>query len=124
MEYLSTKDAEKLAIGLNLSNNLKNDAIEIFKNMYKCYKDMDTTLLEINPLVVTEQEKIVALDAKFNFDSNAFRQQDVLKMQDLDEEDPTELEASQFDLNYVKLEGNVGCMVNGGWISDGYNGYH
>ena len=118
MEYLSTKDAEKLAIGLNLSNNLKNDAIEIFKNMYKCYKDMDTTLLEINPLVVTEQEKIVALDAKFNFDSNAlFRQQDVLKMQDLDEEDPTELEASQFDLNYVKLEGNVGCMVNGAGLA-------
>lgn len=118
MEYLSTKDAEKLAIGLNLSNNLKNDAIEIFKNMYKCYKDMDTTLLEINPLVVTEQEKIVALDAKFNFDSNAlFRQQDVLKMQDLDEEDPTELEASKFDLNYVKLEGNVGCMVNGAGLA-------
>ena len=118
MEYLSTKEAEKLAIGLNLSNNLKNDAIEIFKNMYKCYKDMDTTLLEINPLVVTEQEKIVALDAKFNFDSNAlFRQQDVLKMQDLDEEDPTELEASQFDLNYVKLEGNVGCMVNGAGLA-------
>ena len=118
MEYLSTKDAEKLAIGLNLSNNLKNDAIEIFKNMYKCYKDMDSTLLEINPLVVTEQEKIVALDAKFNFDSNAlFRQQDVLKMQDLDEEDPAELEASQFDLNYVKLEGNVGCMVNGAGLA-------
>lgn len=118
MEYLSTREAEKLAIGLNLSNNLKNDAIEIFKNMYKCYKDMDTTLLEINPLVVTEQEKIVALDAKFNFDSNAlFRQQDVLKMQDLDEEDPAELEASQFDLNYVKLEGNVGCMVNGAGLA-------
>ena len=118
MEYLSTEDAEKLAIGLNLSNNLKKDAIEIFKNMYKCYKDMDTTLLEINPLVVTEQEKIVALDAKFNFDSNAlFRQQDVLKMQDLDEEDPSELEASQFDLNYVKLEGNVGCMVNGAGLA-------
>ena len=118
MEYLSTKEAEKLAIGLNLSNNLKNNAIEIFKNMYKCYKDMDTTLLEINPLVVTEQEKIVALDAKFNFDSNAlFRQQDVLKMQDLDEEDPAELEASQFDLNYVKLEGNVGCMVNGAGLA-------
>ncbi|MBI72515.1 MAG: ADP-forming succinate--CoA ligase subunit beta [Candidatus Marinimicrobia bacterium] len=118
MEYLSTKEAEKLAIGLNLSNNLKKDAIKIFKNMYKCYKDMDTTLLEINPLVVTEQEKVVALDAKFNFDSNAlFRQQDVLKMQDLDEEDPAELEASEFDLNYVKLEGNVGCMVNGAGLA-------
>ena len=118
MEYLSTREAEKLAIGLNLSNNLKKDAIEIFKNMYKCYKDMDTTLLEINPLVVTEQEKIVALDAKFNFDSNAlFRQEEILEMRDFTEEDKMEIEASNFNLNYIKLDGNVGCMVNGAGLA-------
>jgi len=117
-EYLNDKKAQELAEGLNLSSQLTEQAIPIFKNMYKCYKDMDISLLEINPLVETEQGDIVALDAKFNFDSNAlFRHKEVLEMQDITEEDPMELEASKFGLNYVKLEGNVGCMVNGAGLA-------
>ena len=78
----------------------------------------DASLVEINPLVLTADEKIIALDAKFNFDGNAlFRQKDILKLRDLDEEDPTEIEASKFDLNYIKLDGNVGCMVNGAGLA-------
>jgi len=116
--YLEDKQAEELADGLNLTGTAKQESIEIFKNMYKCYKDMDISLLEINPLVETEQNTIVALDAKFNFDSNAlFRHKDVLEMQDLTEEDPMELEANEYNLNYVKLEGNVGCMVNGAGLA-------
>jgi len=117
-EYLNDEKAQELAEGLNLSSQLTEQAIPVFKNMYKCYKDMDTSLLEINPLVETEEGDIVALDAKFNFDSNAlFRHKEVLEMQDITEEDPMELEASKFGLNYVKLEGNVGCMVNGAGLA-------
>ena len=117
-EYLTDEKAMELALGLELRDKLIKPCINIFKNMYKCYKDMDSSLLEINPLVETEQEEIVALDAKFNFDSNAlFRHKNILDMRDLTEEDPLELEASKFDLNYVKLEGNVGCMVNGAGLA-------
>ena len=117
-EYLSDEQAGELAEGLNFPNNLTEQAIPIFKNMYKCYKDMDASLLEINPLVETDQGEVVALDAKFNFDSNAlFRHKEVAEMQDVTEEDPMELEASKFGLNYVKLEGNVGCMVNGAGLA-------
>ena len=113
-EYLSDEKAMELAIGLELSEKLIKPTLDIFKNMYKCYKDMDASMLEINPLVETDQGNMVALDAKFNFDSNAlFRHPEILEMQDLTEEDEMELEASKFGLNYVKLEGNVGCMVNG-----------
>jgi len=117
-EYLDNQKAKQLSEGLNLSKHLTKQAIPIFKNMYKCYKDMDISLLEINPLVATEQDKMVALDAKFNFDSNAlFRHKEILEMQDVTEEDPMELEANKFGLNYVKLEGNVGCMVNGAGLA-------
>jgi len=117
-EYLTNEKAMELALGLRLSNNLIKPSIDIFINMYKCYKDMDASLLEINPLVETAQGEIVALDAKFNFDSNAlFRHKEILEMQDITEEDPMELEASKFGLNYVKLEGNVGCMVNGAGLA-------
>ena len=118
MENLKTEDATILAEGLNLNEGLKNQAIEIFINMYKCYKEMDTSMLEINPLVETEQGMMVALDAKFNFDSNAlFRHKDVLDMRDLTEEDEMEVEADKHNLNYVKLDGNVGCMVNGAGLA-------
>ena len=118
MENLKTEDAKILAEGLNLNEGLKNQAIEIFINMYKCYKEMDTSMLEINPLVETEQGMMVALDAKFNFDSNAlFRHKDVLDMRDLTEEDEMEVEADKHNLNYVKLDGNVGCMVNGAGLA-------
>ena len=116
--YLDDNKGKELAKGIGLPESLQNSAIEIFKNMYKCYKDMDSSLLEINPLVETKQGDIVALDAKFNFDGNAlFRHKDILDMRDLTEEDPMELEASNFNLNYVKLEGNVGCMVNGAGLA-------
>ena len=118
MENLKTEDATVLAEGLNLNESLKNQAIEIFINMYKCYKEMDTSMLEINPLVETEKGMMVALDAKFNFDSNAlFRHNDVLSMRDLTEEDEMEVEADKHNLNYVKLDGNVGCMVNGAGLA-------
>ena len=117
-EYLSDEKAMELAIGLELSEKLIKPTLDIFKNMYKCYKDMDASMLEINPLVETDQGNMVALDAKFNFDSNAlFRHPEISEMQDLTEEDEMELEASKFGLNYVKLEGNVGCMVNGAGLA-------
>ena len=86
--------------------------------MYECYQKSDASILEINPLVVTDDESIIALDSKFNFDSNAlFRQKEILEMRDLSEEDEMEIEASKFNLNYIKLDGNVGCMVNGAGLA-------
>ena len=118
LEYLNTEKAKQLSEGLNLSDELTVQTIDIFKNMYKCYKDMDASLLEINPLVETNQGNMVALDAKFNFDGNAlFRHQEIIEMRDFTEEDEMELEASKFNLNYVKLDGNVGCMVNGAGLA-------
>ena len=108
----------KLAIGLGLNGKAFKEACFIFHKMYECYQKSDASILEINPLVVTEDESIVALDSKFNFDSNAlFRQKEILDMRDLSEEDEMEIEASKFNLNYIKLDGNVGCMVNGAGLA-------
>ena len=108
----------KLARGLNLERDQYKEAIKILKNMYTCFKEKDISLLEINPLVETNDHKIIAIDAKMNFDSNAlFRHSDVLDMRDIYEEDESEYEASKFDLNYIKLDGNVGCMVNGAGLA-------
>ena len=108
----------KLAFGLGLSGNAFKEATQIFYKMYECYQENDASILEINPLVVTEDDKIIALDSKFNFDSNAlFRQKQILEMRDLSEEDEMEIEASQYNLNYIKLDGNVGCMVNGAGLA-------
>ena len=118
LDDLNINDAEKLADSLNFDKDLKNQAKDIFINLYKCYKEMDCTILEVNPLIKSEDNKIVALDAKLNFDSNAiFRHDDILDMRDLSEEDPMEIEANKFNLNYIKLEGNVGCMVNGAGLA-------
>ena len=115
---LDDEKAKKIGLGLNFEGNILKKAIPIFKNMYKCYRDMDCTILEINPLILSEQNDIVAVDAKFNFDSNAlYRHPDVLEMKDETEEDPMELEASKYNLNYIKLDGNVGCMVNGAGLA-------
>ena len=115
---LSIEDAEKLADSLNFDNELKNQSKEIFINLYKCYKEMDCTILEVNPLIKSDNDKIIALDAKLNFDSNAlFRHEDILSMRDLSEEDSMEIEANKFNLNYIKLDGNVGCMVNGAGLA-------
>ena len=110
--------SRKLAFGIGLKNNAFKEAFKIFAKMYKCYQETDSSLLEINPLVLTKDNNIIALDSKFNFDSNAlFRQQNIAKMRDLSEEDPMEVEAGSFNLNYIKLDGNVGCMVNGAGLA-------
>ena len=118
LNNLSNEQAIKLSKGLGFKESLIKQSIEIFKNMYLCYKNMDCTILEINPLIITKNSKIVALDAKLNFDNNAlFRHEDIIEMRDTSEEDSTELEANQYNLNYIKLEGNVGCMVNGAGLA-------
>ena len=110
--------SRKLAFGIGLKNNAFKEALKIFAKMYKCYQETDSSLLEINPLVLTKDNSIIALDSKFNFDSNAlYRQQNIAKMRDLSEEDPMEVEAGSFNLNYIKLDGNVGCMVNGAGLA-------
>ena len=115
---LSNRDAKYIAKRLNFKNALLNKSIEIFKNMYSCYKDMDCSILEINPLILSEQDDIVAVDAKLNFDTKAlYRHPEILKMKDESEEDPMELKASKNNLNYIKLDGNVGCMVNGAGLA-------
>ena len=110
--------AMKLANGLGLTGEAYKTALKVFIKMYKCYMGTDASIVEINPLILTETEEIVALDAKFNFDGNAmFRHKDIAELRDTNEEDPTELEASKYDLNYIKLDGNVGCMVNGAGLA-------
>ena len=91
---------------------------DIFRKLYKCYYKSDCSLLEINPLIITEDDKIIALDAKVNIDSNAlFRHPDIMSYRDKSEENPLELQASEYGLNYIKLDGNVGCMVNGAGLA-------
>ena len=115
---LSSNEAKKLGKNLGFSDDILNKSLDIFKSMYKCYKELDCSILEINPLIKSKEDKIVALDAKMNFDNNAlFRQKEVLDMHDETEEDSTELEAKEFNLNYIRLEGNVGCMVNGAGLA-------
>ena len=107
-----------LADGLGFKDDLFSQVSDLFKKLYKCYIEKDTTMLEINPLVKTEDNNVVALDSKFNFDGNAmFRHPDVNDMEDPFEVDETELEAGKFNLNYIKLDGNVGCMVNGAGLA-------
>ena len=115
---MNSYQARKLAFGLNLKGNAFKEACSIFMNMYACYRSTDASLLEINPLIITKDEKVIALDSKFNFDGNAlFRQKEIAEMRDLSEEDPMEIEAGKYNLNYIKLDGNVGCMVNGAGLA-------
>tara|TARA_B100000959_G_scaffold39190_1_gene38263 strand:- start:954 stop:1751 length:798 start_codon:yes stop_codon:yes gene_type:complete len=110
--------AQKLALGLGLAGEAYKETVKVFIKMYKCYMGTDASIVEINPLILTTDEKIVALDAKFNFDGNAlFRHNDIAELRDVHEENPTEIEASKFNLNYIKLDGNVGCMVNGAGLA-------
>ena len=110
--------ARELAFGLQLTGSAYKEAVNLFLNLFKCFIRTDASLAEINPLVLTNDNKIVALDCKLNFDGNAlYRQKDILSLRDTNEEDPTELEADKFDLNYIKLDGNVGCMVNGAGLA-------
>ncbi len=110
--------ARKLAYGLRIKGNAFKEACKIFMNMYECYCSTDASLLEINPLIQTQDNNIIALDSKFNFDGNAlFRHPEIINMRDLSEEDDMEVEAGKYNLNYIRLDGNVGCMVNGAGLA-------
>lgn len=110
--------ARRLAIHINIPKELVNKAVKFMTALYQAFIDKDCSIAEINPLVVTGDGQVMALDAKLNFDSNAlFRHKDVLELRDLAEEDPKEIEASKHDLNYIALEGNIGCMVNGAGLA-------
>ncbi|MCX7875261.1 MAG: ADP-forming succinate--CoA ligase subunit beta [Melioribacteraceae bacterium] len=110
--------ARKLAFGLGLEGNAFKNFISFIIKLYKAYEETDASLLEINPLVITNDDRILALDAKMNFDDNAlFRHKDIADYRDLNEEAPLEIEASKYNLNYIKLDGNVGCMVNGAGLA-------
>jgi succinyl-CoA synthetase beta subunit len=110
--------ARKLAFALGLSGAQHKNAIKFLLGLYRAYEGTDASLAEINPLVVTKEGDVIALDAKMNFDDNAlYRHKEINEFRDLDEEDPLEVEASKYDLNYIKLDGNVGCMVNGAGLA-------
>ena len=112
--------ARKLAFALGLSGVQIKHAVKTFLSLWKVFKSYDCSLMEINPLVVTKSDEVIALDSKINFDDNAlFRHKDIQKMRDLSEEEPSEVEADSFNLNYIKLDGNVGCMVNGAGLAMG-----
>ena len=112
------KQGEKLAVKLGLANGQISSAVDIFTSLWNVFSDLNCSLLEINPLVVTSQEQVIALDAKMNLDSNGlFRHKELLELRDKSEEDPAELLASQYNLNYINLDGNVGCMVNGAGLA-------
>lgn len=115
---LQNYQARKLAFALGLQGEAFKSFIPFIKNLYRAYEETDASLLEINPLIITNDDRVVALDAKMNFDDNAlFRHPEIYAYRDLDEEDPLEIEASKYNLNYIKLDGNVGCMVNGAGLA-------
>jgi succinyl-CoA synthetase beta subunit len=110
--------ARKLAFALGLPGALVSQAGKFMQALYTAYEQMDASLLEINPFLLTKDDRLIALDAKLNFDDNAlFRHPDFANLRDLNEEDPLEIEASRFDLNYIKLDGNIACMVNGAGLA-------
>ncbi|HEY5885466.1 MAG TPA: ADP-forming succinate--CoA ligase subunit beta [Pyrinomonadaceae bacterium] len=110
--------ARKLAFGLGLPAELIGQAVKFMQALYNAYEQMDASLMEINPFLLTKDGRLIALDAKVNFDDNAmFRHKEFLDLRDLNEEEPLEIEASKFDLNYIKLDGNIACMVNGAGLA-------
>ena len=115
---LTDAQGAELASGIGVPAASQAQAIDVFKKLYKCYMETDCSLAEINPLILEGNGNIKALDAKFNFDSNAlFRHPEIVAYRDLDEEDPAEIEASKFDLAYIQLDGNIGCLVNGAGLA-------
>ncbi|TVX97677.1 ADP-forming succinate--CoA ligase subunit beta [Cohnella terricola] len=115
---LQTFQARQLALDINIPVELANKAIKFMLALYKAFEEKDCSIAEINPLVVTGSGDVMALDAKLNFDSNAlFRHKDIVELRDLDEEDEKEIQASKFDLSYIALDGNIGCMVNGAGLA-------
>jgi len=110
--------ARRLAFNINIPNKLVNKAVKLMLGVYQAFIEKDASIVEINPLVVTGNGEVMALDAKFNFDSNAlYRHKDIMELRDYDEEDPKEIEASKYDLSYISLNGNIGCMVNGAGLA-------
>ena len=118
LQGIQAYHCREVAFGLNLAPAVMKPFVGMVKNLYRMFVEYDCSLLEINPLVITAEETVIALDAKINFDDNAlFRHKDILEYRDLDEEDPLEVEASKFNLNYINLDGNVGNMVNGAGLA-------
>ena len=110
--------ARRMAFNMNIPTNLINKAAGLMIGIYQAFIDKDASTVEINPLVVTGDDQVVALDAKFNFDANSlYRHKDIIELRDFDEEDPKEIEASKYDLSYISLDGNIGCMVNGAGLA-------
>ena len=110
--------ARKLAFGLGIPGELIGQAVKFMQALYSAYEQMDASLMEINPFLLTKDNRLIALDAKVNFDDNAmFRHKDFLELRDLNEEEPLEIEASKYGLNYIKLDGSVACMVNGAGLA-------
>ena len=115
---ISDLDCEKVIKIFDLKPDQSLEAMNIVKSIYKLFIDLDASMVEINPLILTKQGKIICLDAKINFDDNAlFRHPEISALRDLNEEDPTEIEASKYDLSYIKLDGSIGCMVNGAGLA-------
>jgi succinyl-CoA synthetase beta subunit len=110
--------ARQLAFGLEIPKELQRDFFNFAKGIYDAFVDTDASQVEINPLIISKQGKLIALDAKMNFDSNAlYRQAEIVELRDTDEEDPLELQASEYDLAYIKMDGKIGCMVNGAGLA-------
>ncbi len=118
IDEISDEDCEKIIRIFNLEGSPKKEAISLIKSIYKMFIKTDANMVEVNPLILTKEKKIICLDAKVNFDSNAlFRHPEILELRDLNEENSTEIEASKYDLSYIKLDGNIGCMVNGAGLA-------
>jgi succinyl-CoA synthetase beta subunit len=118
VQGLGDADADEIARAIGIPPQSLPQGRAIFKGLYKCFRETDASLAEINPLILTKGGQVVALDAKLNFDDNAlFRHPEIVAMRDLDEEDPFEIEASKYDLNYISLDGNIACMVNGAGLA-------
>ena len=117
-DEISEVDCEKIIEVFKLDEKPQKQAISLIKSIYKMFISTDSSMVEINPLILTKEKKIICLDAKINFDSNAlFRQSEIAELRDLNEEDPAEIEASKYDLAYIKLDGSIGCMVNGAGLA-------
>lgn len=115
---LTDAQAKEVADGIGMPVDSTAQTVDILKKLYQCYMETDASLVEINPLNRDGKGKVIALDAKFNFDANAlFRHPEIVALRDLDEEDPAEIEASKFDLAYIQLDGNIGCLVNGAGLA-------
>ena len=118
VQGLSDADADEIALAIGIPQSALGQGRAIFKALYKCFDETDASLAEINPLILTGNNQVVALDSKLNFDDNAlFRHPDIAALRDLDEEDPFEIEASKYELNYISLDGNIACMVNGAGLA-------